>query len=307
MFFQNVWKRIIGWLRPLPWIAEMPRVTSTNTIFVEVLDPLLVWGEWRAPTGVWGDPALMMQPTSWVQRSADDPTVFVGRVPALDGIRALAISLVLFFHGGFAWAGGGFFGVDIFFVLSGFLITGLLVAEFRRDDRVRLGRFWGHRVRRLLPALLALMVGVVLYAVFLAPPDTLSQLRGDAFATLLYGNNWHLISGGTGYFADLKSPRPLLHTWSLSIEEQFYLVWPLVVVLGTAYRGSLHSPDLGAGRGGRQCSDDGPALRWRGRREPVYYGTNAQGPGPPGRRGTRHSSGQDHSAARSTFPSGARS
>ena len=158
------------------------------------------------------------------------PEPSVGRIPALDGVRAIGIVLVLFFHGGFAWAGGGFFGVDVFFVLSGFLITGLLISEFRQNSHVGLVRFWMHRVRRLVPALLALLAAVALYAFFFAPPDTLGQLRGDALATLFYGQNWHLIAGGTGYFADLNTPRPLLHTWSLSIEEQFYVIWPLVVL-----------------------------------------------------------------------------
>jgi len=158
------------------------------------------------------------------------PEPHLGRIPALDGIRALGIVLVLFFHGGFSWAGGGFFGVDVFFVLSGFLITGLLVSEFRQNNGIGLVRFWGHRIRRLVPALLVLLAGIAVYALVAAPSDTLSQLRGDALATLLYVNNWHLASGGQGYFAALNTPRPLLHTWSLSIEEQFYLVWPLVVL-----------------------------------------------------------------------------
>jgi len=158
------------------------------------------------------------------------PEPHLGRIPALDGIRALGIVLVLFFHGGFSWAGGGFFGVDVFFVLSGFLITGLLVSEYRQNAGIGLARFWGHRIRRLVPALLVMLVGIALYGAFLAPSDTLTQLRGDALATLFYVNNWHQVSGGQGYFAALNTPRPLLHTWSLSIEEQFYLVWPLVVL-----------------------------------------------------------------------------
>jgi peptidoglycan/LPS O-acetylase OafA/YrhL/lysophospholipase L1-like esterase len=158
------------------------------------------------------------------------PEPSVSRIPALDGVRALAIALVLLFHGGFSWAGGGFFGVDVFFVLSGFLITGLLVGEFRQSSGIGLRRFWAHRVRRLVPALLVMLAGVACYAAFFAPPDTLGQLRSDAVATLLYGNNWHLVTGTQGYFAALNTPRPLLHTWSLSIEEQFYLVWPLVVL-----------------------------------------------------------------------------
>ena len=154
----------------------------------------------------------------------------LGRIPALDGIRALAIALVLVFHGGFSWAGGGFFGVDVFFVLSGFLITGLLVSEFRQNAGIGLKRFWGHRVRRLLPALLVMLAGVALYGLVLAPSDTLGEIRSNAIATLAYVNNWHQIAGGRGYFAALNTPQPLLHTWSLSIEEQFYLVWPLIVL-----------------------------------------------------------------------------
>ncbi len=180
----------------------------------------------QATAGSTGDAG----PPASATAEAPAPEPRLGRIPALDGVRALGIVLVLFFHGGFSWAGGGFFGVDVFFVLSGFLITGLLVSEFRQNSGIGLARFWGHRVRRLVPALLVMLVGVALYGLFLAPSDTLGQLRGDALATLFYVNNWHQASGGQGYFAALDTPRPLLHTWSLSIEEQFYLVWPLVVL-----------------------------------------------------------------------------
>jgi peptidoglycan/LPS O-acetylase OafA/YrhL/lysophospholipase L1-like esterase len=162
-----------------------------------------------------------------INAPAEPPVI---KIPALDGVRAIGIILVLLFHGGLSMVGGGFFGVDVFFVLSGFLITALLVAEFRRERTLRLLRFWGHRVRRLLPALLAMLLGVCLYVVLLAPDDTVSQIRGDGIWTMLYANNWHLISQSQGYFAGLASPRPLLHTWSLSIEEQFYVIWPLVVL-----------------------------------------------------------------------------
>ncbi len=160
-----------------------------------------------------------------------DPARSIGYVPALDGVRAFAIVLVLFFHGGFAWASGGFFGVDVFFVLSGFLITSLLLAELHTSGSVALGRFWARRARRLLPALFAMLAGVALYAAFLAPSDTLGQLRTDSLATLFYGANWNLVAQGQGYFAALSTPSPLIHTWSLAIEEQFYLVWPIVVLV----------------------------------------------------------------------------
>lgn len=159
-----------------------------------------------------------------------DPEATVRRLPALDGIRAMAIILILFFHAGFSWLIGGFFSVDVFFVLSGFLITGLLVSEFRISSTIGLKRFWGHRIRRLLPAMLALLVGVAVWAWLFSPPDTLAQLRSDGLATLLYSNNWHQAWGGTGYFAEIHTPRLLLHTWTLSIEEQFYIVWPLIVL-----------------------------------------------------------------------------
>ena len=165
----------------------------------------------------------------------------LGRIPALDGIRAIGIILVLFFHGGFSWAAGGFFGVDVFFVLSGFLITGLLVSEYRQNAGIGLARFWGHRVRRLVPALLVMLAGIAFYGIVAAPSDTLGQLRGDALATLAYVNNWHMVVGGQGYFAALNSPRPLLHTWSLSIEEQFYLVWPLIVLAVLKWTRSLRA------------------------------------------------------------------
>jgi len=182
--------------------------------------------EGRATAGSTEDDGLA--PGDGGRTPAPEPNL--GRIPALDGVRALGIVLVLFFHGGFGWASGGFFGVDVFFVLSGFLITGLLVSEYGQNAGIGLARFWGHRVRRLVPALLVMLAGVALYGIFLAPSDTLGQLRDDALATLFYVNNWHQVSGGQGYFAALNTPRPLLHTWSLSIEEQFYLIWPLVVL-----------------------------------------------------------------------------
>ncbi len=152
-----------------------------------------------------------------------------GYVPALDGLRALAVAAVLVFHGGFTWAPGGFLGVDVFFVLSGFLITGLLVGEYDRTGTLGLARFWARRARRLLPALLAMLLLVAAYAVWLAPSGSLGQIRRDALSTLFYVANWNQVSSGQSYFAALQGSSPLLHTWSLAIEEQFYLLWPLIV------------------------------------------------------------------------------
>ena len=156
--------------------------------------------------------------------------------PALDGLRALAVAGVLLFHGGVSFLPGGFLGVDAFFVLSGFLITSLLLAEHASSGRIRLPAFWGRRARRLLPALLVMLAAVVVLGrALLAPPDV-ALLRGDTVAALGYVANWRMIYHGEGYFAQTADPSPLQHTWSLGIEEQFYLLWPLVVVLALRWR-----------------------------------------------------------------------
>ncbi len=152
-------------------------------------------------------------------------------VPGLDGIRALAVLAVILYHLGFGWAGGGMLGVGVFFTLSGYLITDLLLSSWKRHVDLRLGRFWLRRARRLLPALFAMLAVVtVLVAVFDA--GELGALRRQALSALLYFANWSTIAAHGSYFARFAPPSPLDHLWSLSIEEQFYLVWPLVLLLG---------------------------------------------------------------------------
>jgi peptidoglycan/LPS O-acetylase OafA/YrhL len=167
-------------------------------------------------------------------------TAVTGRhLPALDGLRAIAVAGVIAYHLGFGWAQGGYLGVDLFFVLSGFLITSLLLEEWVATERIRLRAFWGRRVRRLMPALFLLLLAIALFVVldgrFGAPGAIaqidLSGLRGDALATLFYVANWHAIFAHQSYFAQFAAPSPLEHTWSLAIEEQFYLVWPPFLLL----------------------------------------------------------------------------
>ena len=149
-------------------------------------------------------------------------------VPALDGLRGAAVAAVLVYHLGHLT--GGYLGVDLFFVLSGFLITSLLLAEHAAEDEVALADFWSRRVRRLMPALLVLLVGVAAYAQWFARPVDLAAMRADALATLAYVANWHFILQGTSYWDISLAPSPLQHTWSLAIEEQFYVLWPLAFV-----------------------------------------------------------------------------
>jgi peptidoglycan/LPS O-acetylase OafA/YrhL len=150
--------------------------------------------------------------------------------PALDGLRALAVAAVIAYHLGAGWAQGGFLGVDAFFVLSGFLITSLLLAEWGRRRGISLPRFWVRRARRLLPALLLVLGAIALYAATLAPSHQLRTLRADGLASVFYVANWRFVLSGQSYFDLFTLPSPMRHLWSLAIEEQFYLVWPLVVL-----------------------------------------------------------------------------
>jgi peptidoglycan/LPS O-acetylase OafA/YrhL len=160
-----------------------------------------------------------------------------GRVRGLDGIRGMAVLGVLGYHAGVSWLGGGLQGLDEFFALSGFLITSLLAAEYRRSGTIRLRQFYVRRARRLVPALLVMLLIVAFYAVYFAEPDTLSTLRGDALSTLGYVANWRFILDGSNYFVQFGPVSPLVHTWSLAIEEQFYLVWPFVTLFVLRKRG----------------------------------------------------------------------
>ena len=150
-------------------------------------------------------------------------------LPGLDGMRAIAVIAVMIYHANSSWLPGGFLGVEMFFVISGYLITLLLISERERNYRVSLKEFWLRRARRLLPALYVMMA-LVIVGTALFEPDALGQLRGDVVAGLLYVSNWYQIVVGLGYTAAADFA-PLRHLWSLAVEEQFYIVWPLVMVV----------------------------------------------------------------------------
>src|ERR1700761_98043 len=152
-------------------------------------------------------------------------------MPGIDAMRALAVLAVFGYHAGLGWLPGGFLGVDVFFVISGYLITSLLLREFRGTGKIELARFWIRRARRLLPAV-GVLIAVAMIVSAIADPNKIDQTRGDALASLLYFANWQFIFAHTSYFEQLGRPSLFTHLWSLSVEEQFYLFWPIVFAAG---------------------------------------------------------------------------
>ena len=176
----------------------------------------------------------MNAPTS---AAADSRRTTVHYLPGLDGIRAISVLAVLVYHqyavGGHehGWMAGGFLGVEVFFVVSGYLITSLLLSERRQTGAISLRHFYQRRARRLLPALYLLLAVVVAYALLFLP-DAISNLKSDVLAALTYTSNWWQIIANRSYFLEAGRPSVLKHLWSLAIEEQFYLFWPVVLMLG---------------------------------------------------------------------------
>jgi peptidoglycan/LPS O-acetylase OafA/YrhL/lysophospholipase L1-like esterase len=156
-------------------------------------------------------------------------------MPGLDGLRALAVLAVVAYHLGLGWAPGGLLGVGVFFTLSGYLITDLLLGQWEVAGRLQLADFWRRRARRLLPAVFV-MLAVVAAWVTLLDRDQLVDIRGAVAASAAYVNNWWLIAQHSSYFAQFGPPSPLGHLWSLAVEEQFYLVWPWVLWLGLRWQ-----------------------------------------------------------------------
>ncbi len=169
----------------------------------------------------------------------------MAHLPALDGLRGVAVLAVVLYHFSPGVAPGGFLGVDLFFVLSGFLITSLLVNEWEASRGISLPSFWARRARRLLPALFLLLAAVGGYVLIVANHVDAQHIAVDGLAAFTYVANWHFISSGQSYIQQFiqQAPSPLRHMWSLAIEEQFYLVWPLLVVLvGKLVSGQAHRP-----------------------------------------------------------------
>ncbi len=166
--------------------------------------------------------------------------------PEIQALRGVAVLLVVVFH---LWPGaapGGFVGVDVFFVISGFLITGQLLRDVERTGRVSLTRFWARRVRRILPAALVVLAACALLTKAYVPQTRWGESFAEIAASALYVENWHLAEAAVDYQAAGDAPSPVRHFWSLSVEEQFYLVWPVLIVLALVAGRRWIGPALGA-------------------------------------------------------------
>jgi len=159
-----------------------------------------------------------------------------GYMPGLDGLRALAVLAVIIYHQNLNWGQGGLLGVTLFFVLSGYLITGILMRQWENSGKIDLKDFWLRRARRLLPALFLLLAGVGLWLA-LWDMERLVSIKQEILAAIFYVNNWYEVFHEVSYFESFGPPSPLGHLWSLAVEEQFYLLWPLLLGLGLRFFG----------------------------------------------------------------------
>lgn len=195
--------------------------------------------------------ALALQRLRRLERGAPQRTRGprpMGYQPGLDGIRAISVVAVMLYHAGFGWMHGGFYGVEVFFVVSGFLITSLLLDERATTGTIGLRQFWLRRARRLLPALFAMMAAVAALGAVVGTAEQQSQLRRDLPWSIVYVGNWGQVLGEVAYYAP-SDPPLLRHLWSLAVEEQWYIVWPLVFVAiaATTWRTTTRAAVLGGG------------------------------------------------------------
>jgi peptidoglycan/LPS O-acetylase OafA/YrhL len=151
--------------------------------------------------------------------------------PDVEGLRAVAVVLVVLFHAGVSWLPGGYVGVDVFFVISGFLITGLLLREYEKRGRISISGFYARRARRILPAAMLVIVLAVIASYFIQNFIEYGNVSQDGRWATLFAGNFHFAAVGNGYFQKSVAPSPLQHFWTLAVEEQFYLVWPPLVLL----------------------------------------------------------------------------
>jgi peptidoglycan/LPS O-acetylase OafA/YrhL len=210
------------------------------------------------------------------------PEVRLSYSPGLDGLRALAVTAVLLYHADLTWIPGGFLGVEVFFVISGYLITALLLAEWHEKGSIDLKNFWLRRARRLLPALYLLLVVTLTFAVVFLPGEV-AGLRGDVLAAVGYVTNWFLIFGQESYFESVGRPSVLQHLWSLAVEEQFYLIWPVVLAVGLGMGATRlrRRRVLTIAIAGAVASSVAMALMYTPGVDPsrIYYGTDTRATG----------------------------
>jgi peptidoglycan/LPS O-acetylase OafA/YrhL len=197
-------------------------------------------------------------------------------ITGLDGLRAIAVLAVIAYHLNFDWAAGGLLGVTVFFVLSGYLITDILIAEFVTSDRINFKNFWIRRARRLLPAIFSMLLVVITW-VTIFEQSMLDQLEEDTVAAILYVSNWWYIFQDLSYFESFGPPSLLTHFWSLAVEEQFYILWPLLIILVLRLKvkeGSLFSIILL----GAITSAAAMTMLYESGTDPsrVYYGTDTR-------------------------------
>jgi peptidoglycan/LPS O-acetylase OafA/YrhL len=198
-----------------------------------------------------------------------------GRIRAVDGLRALAVSGVIAFHFGLG-VPGGFLGVDLFFVISGYVITRLLLIEWQRTGTIGWARFWAGRARRLLPAVLVVLVAVQMWLRLGAPSGLRTTTNAQTLAALTYVSNWYAIVADVGYWGAQIDATPLTHLWSLAVEEQFYLAWPLLLIAVLALTRSRTVVATAAGAGAVASYLTGFALFHTAGADRAYLGTDTR-------------------------------